>query len=392
MLFYIITFVLGFWLDSNNIRKVFSSKMISTFRNIYLLWLYIFLCFGYMTGSDWRSYELEYNSNTDIGNSTELASRFIFNNCPLIISDFWVFFGLFKCLYLFSVQRVVKKISSKWLSVLSMLLPGSLMFMLIDNPFRYMLALIVINFAVIFLLEKKYLLYFVIGIISIFFHSTALIPLLLFFLINILPNRIFDIKSSILVPFYILFTLLMSSLSNVSFFQEYIYSIFLDFGFKDYSVYTAEDNSSFFTIGNLLTLFTGIILILSRTEIKYSFKYGSIVVKMILFSVFFQKLCLMIPTGFRMNIPFSVFTATGLVFLMYHGISSLKIKHNIAFLLIFLLTLIPMMRNIYYSYVYIPYSNSIPYIFSKHKFYGERINYNINAFTERTGESIYNKE
>ena len=52
MFIYIVTFLLGILLDNIRVHR--------NVRRAFIVWLYIFLCFGYMTGSDWRAYELQY--------------------------------------------------------------------------------------------------------------------------------------------------------------------------------------------------------------------------------------------------------------------------------------------------------------------------------------------
>lgn len=51
---YILTFILGFYIDQ--LSPIKYKKL----RVLYIVWLFIFLCFSYTNGSDWRSYELGY--------------------------------------------------------------------------------------------------------------------------------------------------------------------------------------------------------------------------------------------------------------------------------------------------------------------------------------------
>ena len=150
-----------------------------------LLFLYVFLCFGYMTGSDWRNYELKYNDSSTFLETAvqEKAFYFFYDKLHLLISDFFLSVGLLKCIYFLSIIKIIRHISESWLIVIAVMLPLSLLFMLINNPLRFMIANIFLNFAIYFYLKKKILLGSLLLFAAPFFHLVSLffIPLFLVF-------------------------------------------------------------------------------------------------------------------------------------------------------------------------------------------------------------------
>ena len=98
---YLFTFILCLMTDYNIKQK-------KEVRFIILLWLYIFLCFGYMTGSDWRNYELMYNYE-DLERyllKGEIGFVYLVKCFKKITCDFWVFNACMKLFYLYSLLDI----------------------------------------------------------------------------------------------------------------------------------------------------------------------------------------------------------------------------------------------------------------------------------------------
>ena len=150
LLTYLVTVIIGLYIDS---RRPLSN---GTIRNLYILWLFCFLCFGYMTGGDWRFYEETYETGNRLYQYvTEPASMFMFAFFPDIITDFWIFLGIFNSLYLFILIKIISNITDKWLSVIALSIPSQLIVILLQNSFRFMMAMCFLNIA--FALIFKYL-------------------------------------------------------------------------------------------------------------------------------------------------------------------------------------------------------------------------------------------
>lgn len=379
MIFYLLTFALGIILDFVNQ----DNSIVKSLRKIYPLWLYVFLCFGYMTGSDWRQYELSYNYiDADFhyyfGEQGFYYLFFLFHK---IIPDYWITVAILKCIYLYTLIHLIKKVTPYWMSVACFMMQGSLLFILIDNPLRYMTALIFVNMAMAMVMEKKYFWGIALLIVSTAFHTSAI------FLISIIPafiasTYIIKAKKWILLGLYVIVSVLMSNAVLVESIRQsvivHVMGIMEDM--KDYSSYSVEDNSAFFTIGNIIKLFIFGMIVFTRDYIcgrddKMEKVYG-----MAIIGCFLERFFLMIPTGFRLMIPFGLFS---MVYMLY----LLKNKH--VFGLVFLLYLcVTLPRMLWNEYTFIPYSNSIPYIITGHLDYGQRSSHNYAAYYERTGKVV----
>ena len=147
ILLYLVTFGLCVWLD-------LKPNASNGFRKFFIVWLYVFLCFGYMTGSDWRSYEPDYGDSPMYYAITESVFYYCFFGLSKVIPDYWLAVGLLKMLYLHSFFKVVRSYTDKYLFVTAVVFQ-TLLFMLIDNPLRYMVALTCVNYGLYFYNTKR---------------------------------------------------------------------------------------------------------------------------------------------------------------------------------------------------------------------------------------------
>lgn len=378
-LLYILTFFCGILLDAYNVKSIY--------KNIFVIWLFIFLCFGYMTGSDWRGYELEYN-DAKIYGITKFNAEFGFNLIYVLLAkcipDFFLALGLLKCLYLTSLISLLKLIIDKWLAALSILMPISLLFMLIDNPLRFMVALTMVNMGIYYYIKNRIKLSYVFLLLSFLFHSTAiffiLIPFFFFY-----SKYIYRLNRLILIVIYIGVTFLSFNIDFLNNIKQVINLYLIQiFGIKEYSSYEIENTDSLYTIGSIIQVFIFVLILLTKDSLTTTFKsnydlYGLSIIYLIL-----SKLLLVIPTGFRLAIPFGYFFATYIVILLFNK----KLIGYIISLYLFL----TLCKDLYTSYTYIPYSNSIiPIVTQDHKGYIERSQYNINETIRRLGYDIQQK-
>ncbi len=152
MIYYFIFFGLCFFINK-------LTKHNNIVRTILIMALFAFLCFGYMTGSDWRAYEMDYMSKSFdraiiLGEMGFVhVSRFF----STFISDFWLYAGMMKCVYLLSLILLISVFTKNVFATIAIGFSNSLLFMLIDCPMRFMMALSIIFFGVylFFGSEKK---------------------------------------------------------------------------------------------------------------------------------------------------------------------------------------------------------------------------------------------
>lgn len=388
VLLYMATIAVGFILGSkgNSVSK--------QSRYIYILWLYVFLCFGYMTGSDWFLYEMVY-SDFDTYSSRyerEPGSWFLFKTMPHLISDFWIFTAFLKCIYLYSFVFLTSKITDSFFSVIALSIPCVLAFMLIQNPFRFMIAQIFINFAIFFIyanitktypMKNQIVKAVLLLIMACFFHNTSVIYFVLLPLFFISPY-IYKANSIVLFVLYVGVTFLVSNLSFITEMLEQVVFVASQFtDMKDYaSSYSPEDDSAFFTIGNLFNFIMFLLFLVSRSSVIKKYSNGKVVYGIAIIYCFLSRILILIPTGFRLALPFAVFYALCIIYMIRCNSKKLIGLFMITYILL------AFTKKLWTVYDMIPYSNSIPYIVTGHLPYDERCNYNINEYYMRTGETL----
>ena len=388
---YFITIFWGFYLDGGS-SKAMSIKRSRVKRSgiIYLIWLYVFLCFGYMTGSDWFIFERVYLDFDSYSNryASEPASWMIFKYGHYIISDFWLFYGLAKCAYLFSLFHLLSKITENKYLAVALLIPCQLGILLIQNPFRFMLAAICINYALFILYDrltnkKTKSQIMTISLLILFaacFHNACILYIVLFPIL-LLVKKIERIDEIILFVIYLLLTYIFS---DVSLLYEWgsntINYLLMYVEMKDYAQsYLADNEGGFFTIGNIFRIVIFAIVLLSKKKVVSAVDYGNVIYGLTIAYLLIVRVFSMIPTGFRYSLPFATFYV---VYIIY-----MKRTNKILAHIVILYILFAFGKKLWTVYDMIPYSNSIPYILTNHLPYNERVNYNPTEYYKRTGET-----
>lgn len=380
---YLFLFLFGLWLD-NEKRTLQMVKI----KRYYLVLLALFLCFGYMTGGDWRGYELYYNdfSQYEWKFISEPASWLVFSTFPHVIKDYWLFSGLVKCFYFFSLLMLFKRITNYYVASIASLMQISLVFMLIGNPFRFMMALIPINYALGLFIEnvegknnkKRTLIILSLLLLSALLHNSCAIFLLLFVFVWFVSD-LSKINRFVLFAIFLLCIVITSNTALINSIKDYFNSILFIFGdVKDYSEeYAAEDTSSLFSIGNILQIFFFILVLLTRDGIIKKYELATFVYTMTVYFFFLDRILLLIPTGFRLAIPFGYFYAIYIVYML----KQYKLVGNVVVLYLS----IQMTMTAWNDFSMIPYSSSIPYIVQGHLPFDYRYNYNFKECKKRTG-------
>lgn len=374
ILLYIFTFLFGISLDY--FKGLYRRPRL---RKVFIVWLFIFLCFGYMTGSDWRNYETDFNDltfNTVKYSDKEVGFWFVFWVFKQIIPDFWIVIGLMKCAYLYTLIRFLKKVTPYYISAIAILMPISLGFMVIDNPLRYMCALIFVNIALIYIIKKKYLLSIPFLLLSFIFHQTTIFFFVII-LCAVLSKNILKVNRLVLFVIYLAIYILSFKMQNLLMVFAYASSLFSNF--IDVDSYWGYEMSEqgMFAIGNLVHIVFFICVLLSRKTIS-SVPHGHYIYSLTVFNLFFNRFVNFMDTGFRLTIPLGYFFAILIVTLIVNR------KYIGYFFLLYYCIAYP--KNLWDSSKFIPYSNSIPYILTGHKPYQERSTYNWDAYKQRTGK------
>lgn len=378
VLLYICTFLIGIY---RGIKNPSVSKNI-----IFVIWIFIFLCWGYMTGSDWRSYENDYNGDLYPWQYiTEPLSLFVFTYVPNFITDFWLFLGLAKCIYLASVFYFYKKITDSPIAAVSCAIPMFLVSLLIDNPLRYMLAMIPLTIAMTMGVEsinsgftkRRLFKLFLMLVLASLFHNSCFVFFVIFPIVYIFRDISKLPRGTVFIIFLVL-VVITSNVSLINSVKQLYVSLFGILGeVKEYSGYDAISNNNVFSIGNLFKIvFLGIVLS-TRDQMLGRFRYSELIYTFSVYYFFIDRFTILIESGYRLTMPFMYFYAL-------YVINMLRLRLRIGrFVLIYMV--LSFVMTLWSTFVLIPYSNSIPYILNGHKAYNERYYNNFNAQRSRTG-------
>ena len=369
MFIYLVSCLCSFLLDS--LKNYKQSRAFSWFL---IGFVFIILCFGYMTGSDWRSYELIYDGEMTQGRYSlyELGFVRLLNVSHWIISDFWIFNALCKIAFLWSFVLMTKCYTDKVWTVVGASFVFSLLFMLIDCPMRFMMALTLVQLGIFSFKAGRKWMGWLLFAVSVLFHVTSLI-VVLFYGSFFLFKRLINASNFLLLIVYIVFVVLPSIPAFFDFLYSRVSSISLFNRFMD--AYSDYDVQTYKTIGFWKNFVLGVILILSKKHIL-KLKNGE---ELFYFSYLYFALsgvlsC--IPTGFRLGILngfFSAITIVGLLF-SHDYFPSIQSYIRIGALGALIVLLSHTVSN---NWKYTPYSNSIPYIVFGHLPYSYRDTYNV---------------
>lgn len=142
--------------------------------------LCLFLCFGYMTGSDWRNYELYYDTldfnHFYYGYNSEPGYYLLMMLMKWIGVPFWVFHISTKVFLFAIVYRIIFKYSSQtgWISLMYYI-PWFGLYFFVDNPMRNCIAVGLFLLATDYIIEGKFWKFFWMSLLAAFFHLTALV-------------------------------------------------------------------------------------------------------------------------------------------------------------------------------------------------------------------------
>lgn len=366
---YLFTFLLCLVVDKMKIKH----------KNIYFLvviWLYAFLCFGYMTGSDWREYELMYN-NQDFERilyKGEYGFAYLMKLFNLFIDDFWIFSAIVKIFFLCNLIKFFGFFSESKIYALGLSFCFNTLFLIIDCPMRFMIGVSFMLIAIRFLIFQKFRYYLLLFLVAALMHNSLLligiIPIIIYFLSPLIAEKIHD-------KFLWLFFIFCLLISNHPIIRETIYGIGESIPMLEHYLYWyGEDRVTDFSILSLLK--TGVIgsfLILNGGKIK-TCKNGSFVFSMVFFSLTIGLFLELIPTGFRLNIIPKFFQVIALASLLsaikYKEILSFRILLKCSLISLFFILLMKDMQSPKYT----PYSNSIYYIVTGHLPYSYRYTHN----------------
>lgn len=355
-------------------------------KKIYLkyficLFLCLFLCFSYFNGSDWRHYEKSYyffNFSNFLEYEFEKGYSFYISIYRFFNINFFPFFIFNKILCFLCFFYVIKKYSENIYFALLIFFTQLSLYLFIDCPFRNLIAISIFIIAISYIEKKVWLFYFYI-FLGYFFHNSIIIfvilPPLLFLYKKLKVNKF------ILILIFLTLIFLFSNgkyifliISKLSFSPTLQWRLYNYLGTN----YAVEEVFSIRSIRLIEKIIIGLIGILNRKEIENNFKYGRNILFFTLIFIILFRIGITIPILGRVALYLRLFYV---IFLTY----ILKILKNkvirtfyiIGFYIYSLGSIIILTNE---TYVYLPYTSYLKYIFQEKPSYNYRDNYNKNYF------------
>jgi|GEM_PF-649727 len=346
---------------------------------IIFLAFFIF-CGGYMTGSDWRNYELIYNSIT-INQAFQMPKEQLFYIYMAIFKyakiEFFPFLIISKAIIFFLLINSIIKISQDDNFALFIFFGYYYfsLFIFVDNPLRFMMALGIVSISFNKIVNNKPFQFIIIIILAALFHISALImfPVYLIRKINF-PKIVLIVLFSV---YYIIF-----SPNVILKILQALYNIFPIFILlmRSYILKMKNLEYNLLSIGLIYNYIIIILIIIYSDEIRAKpngdFKYAMTIIYFVLF-----KLGSVVPTISRLNLLFMPFYISSVCSLL----KSIQYKKIFEIILIVYISLATY-ETINQSYVYIPYSNYFLMLGKSEIPYSIRTEFNKKYYYEKYGK------
>jgi hypothetical protein len=148
-----------------------------------------FVCFGYTTGTDWNMYEQFYENKIDYLTVSKEYGYYLFQSFFSAIGvNFWIFHIAVKLLMFYLLVRFVRLFEINIFLFFLFFLPDAGFYLFIDCPFRNLIALGIIFFAIEQFMNKHNLAYFLLVALAITFHASAITMIPIFFIMKTRAN------------------------------------------------------------------------------------------------------------------------------------------------------------------------------------------------------------
>ncbi len=338
----------------------------------------IILCGGYMTGSDWRLYELFYEelNLSSPFESFSFEPGYVLYMClfKILGISFWPYFIITKAIIFLVCVHFIKKYSGdKFYLCYTYFVFSFGIFFFVDNPMRNLIAATIMLFAIEKLISKNYWQYIFIVIIASLFHVSAILMLIIPVLFS------FRINNWGLFTIFILLNI--ASVTLLSHFLgavEFLSSLFsyLEGKFTSYFVKSGEETfGRLFSLGFIIQFLFFLLLLYSRKYLEAQGNTGKLIFSFGILYVFFYRLGLSIDLFYRFQMYLSLFYTIAIVNIQ--GIFKVGINRTSYSIYLMSLLLMFTYTTITSSPKYVPYTNYFVYsIFYDDLDYNYRSDYN----------------
>jgi hypothetical protein len=383
MIFYLLPIVLTYSLGF--IKSSILSKN-SIFEYVLLFLIVLIFCCGYMTGSDWRTYELAYNgitSNNFNEFNFEIGFKYLIYVFNFIGFSFFQFLILMKLSFFLVVVSFIRKHFSKIYFPLAIFLSTNALFLIVDNPLRFMIALGIVIYFFDYLIERKFLKFTLVISITSLFHTSFLfyfvIYALSFFQISKFPKL--TVLSYVILYFVVT--------------PDFIINLFADYEelkiiLGTYFFRLDPEAHNPFAIGRIFYALLFFLTVYKRKLIVSFFSNGELIFTLVILFYFSSITIGIIPTFHRFSTMLAPF--------FYLSLSVFFVSKNL-FLsssryVICLYFIVSSFLSLYQTYTYLPYSNYFLSFIYNDDSYNFRSNYNKQKYFQRTGKwpEYYNED
>ena len=345
-------------------EKIFKPAKV---RNVFMFFLYVFLCTGYMVGSDWRQYESEFNKVTSLEEVLLDPKEYGYNIMMFALKkvgvDFWIIWVFLKIICLHYSLKLIRKYSKSCICLLYFYCYFAIDYFL-DNPMRNLIASVVIFIMITdydkFDFKRKLLFVFV----ALQFHlSTILVaPLLL------KKQEHISMKKIVIMVFVVFFVMQQLWTHGLA---DLIYSYIQMSEHLTGRAFTYfEDKPSGITAGILFQFILFSVAKYYDNKASLKEKAPNWMSNFAFYYILFLIVGAYMPILYRLTMFF------GLSFIIYVSKVLVKNKYvllkcaTMFFLLIVLVTRLTM------SYKFIPYTSYLEYLLEEKPSFDERDDYN----------------
>ena len=340
-----------------------------TIKNISFIVTAIFLCTTYFNGSDWRNYEILYNE-VSFNNIEKIYGETGYHIYTLLFKsigfDFWSFFIITKILVFYIFYLNMKKAKNPYLCLNIFYFQMGL-FLLIDCPFRNLIAIAIILIAINFLVKNKKIKFIVLTLVAFSFHKSAIFFIFLIFYKNLYKLSKKQLWFGVIILFLVF--------SNVDLINKIL--ILLP-TFKDRIagyIGSKYGKGEFFTFGNLEKLFFITLILLNKDKIKKNlYIFSGLYILLYRIAVSFNILG-------RIAFYLQLFYILGIVNTINN---QKKIFQKGIIVVLFIYECLVIYKGTAFNYKYVPYTSYLNYIFKEKPDYEYRNEYNYKKFHERT--------
>lgn len=352
-------------------------------KRLYLIMLIsvlaVVFCCGYMTGSDWRSYETYYSWMSE-QNLFEAINSFSFEPGYILYSylfnflgiQFWPFFIFTKLLvFILTVSVIYRYSISSYLFEIAFFLGVFGLFLFIDNPMRNLIAITITFYSYKYLLKRDFKKFFFVILLATCFHISAILLLIAypFYPVTISSRKLLGIFILFYVFSPISYNLLVFKVVGAFSFIPLVEQKIIDYFIDGDSI----SNAPLFTFGNIIQFSLGILVIWKRRWLENR-SNGKILFWGTIIYLFLYRIASSVDIFYRLQLYFMIFYTIGVCAMVK---ALVQYNNKIVYTMTLGVYLCFMVYNtVTTSYKYIPYSNYLPFLFQEELPYSYRSEYN----------------